>query len=229
MARTIPPTALSFLSKLKRNNRRDWFKPRKHQFEAECRDLVLAWFDELAPSILKLAPLLFVDASPSGGSLRRIYRDTRFGGDKQPYKTHLALLMPHVEVEGNLDAPCFYLQIAPGDSWFAAGLYGPTTAQKQRVRRAIQTAPDDWRRATQSPAFRRQFAWVDGSLKRRPRGVEADDPSLVDLMRQRWAVRSAKFDDSLVTDDRFAKTLQPLLKSAAPMVKFPSQAINLGW
>ncbi|MEL7238867.1 MAG: DUF2461 domain-containing protein, partial [Planctomycetota bacterium] len=152
---TIPHSALTFLKQLSRNNKRDWFKPRKEKFEAECRDPVLAWFEQLKPKIETLAPMLFVDAAPNGGSLRRIYRDTRFGKNKAPYKTNLALLMPHLGVEGNIDAPCFYLQIEPGNSFFAAGLYGPGTADKTKVRKAIDADPAAWKKATCSAAFKK--------------------------------------------------------------------------
>jgi uncharacterized protein (DUF2461 family) len=36
---------------------------------------------------------VIADPRPLGGSLFRIYRDTRFSKDKSPYKTHAALAL----------------------------------------------------------------------------------------------------------------------------------------
>src|SRR5439155_2898522 len=85
------PEALAFLRALKRNNRREWFKPRKERYEALLRSPMVAFIERLADDFRGFAPDLV--ASPKA-SLYRIYRDTRFSENKAPYKTHVAAVFP---------------------------------------------------------------------------------------------------------------------------------------
>ena len=83
--------ALAFLRALKRNNRREWFKPRKEKYEALLRSPMIGLVERLATDLRDFAPDLV--ASPRA-SLYRIYRDTRFSENKTPYETHVAAVFP---------------------------------------------------------------------------------------------------------------------------------------
>jgi uncharacterized protein (TIGR02453 family) len=61
------------------------------RYLAEVRDPLLGLVAALAPKLRAISPHTVVDPRPSGGSLLRIYRDTRFSADKKPYKTNAAL------------------------------------------------------------------------------------------------------------------------------------------
>ena len=54
------------------------------------------------------------DPRPNGGSLFRIYRDTRFSRDKTPYKTNAGAHFRHAAGK-DAHAPGFYLHLEPGD------------------------------------------------------------------------------------------------------------------
>src|SRR5512134_745162 len=102
------PKTLSFLRSLKRNNRREWFTPRKEQVEQLARD-----FRKFAPEL---------EASPK--SIFRVYRDTRFSEDKSPYKTHIAAAfrwksLPKGESAG------LYVEVTSGWVWCGGGYYAP--------------------------------------------------------------------------------------------------------
>jgi uncharacterized protein (DUF2461 family) len=64
MAKRAPafgPDAVRFLRALKRNNRREWFQPRKSQYEAAVRapmELIVA---QLAEDMRSFAPEVVVD------------------------------------------------------------------------------------------------------------------------------------------------------------------------
>src|SRR6185295_10157849 len=75
------PKAVAFLKGLKRNNNRDWFNARKDQYEELLKKPMLEIIEQLAIDFRKILPEL--SATPK--SLFRIYRDTRFSGDKSPY------------------------------------------------------------------------------------------------------------------------------------------------
>ncbi len=76
----FPREAFAFFSKLANNNNREWFQPRKEEYEQACQ-----------------APLrmLTVALDPPLGSSRltRIYRDIRFSKDKSPYRTHVSTMV----------------------------------------------------------------------------------------------------------------------------------------
>src|SRR5215468_7174169 len=83
--------ALTFLRALKRNNRRDWFQPRKQQYEAVIKLPMLELVNSMNAELARFAPD-YVTAPEK--SIYRIYRDTRFSPDKTPYKTHVAAIFP---------------------------------------------------------------------------------------------------------------------------------------
>ena len=76
-----------FLTRLKRNNKREWFQAHKDEWETCVRQPVLRFITDFALPLSEITPHLVADPRPSRGSMFRIYRDTRFSHDKHPYKT----------------------------------------------------------------------------------------------------------------------------------------------
>ena len=87
----LPDETLKFLRALKRNNRREWFQPRKEQYEAQVRTPMLAIIERLEVDLRDIAPEIVVSPKTA---MYRIYRDTRFSENKTPYKTHVAASFP---------------------------------------------------------------------------------------------------------------------------------------
>ena len=52
----FPPEALKFLRALKRHNDREWFQPRKPEFERVLRDPMLALLDRINGHLIRFAP-----------------------------------------------------------------------------------------------------------------------------------------------------------------------------
>src|ERR1039458_9399092 len=88
----LRPEGLAFLRNLARNNDREWFTPRKAVFEAELKEPMLAIIRKVSEAMESFAPAY---VRPAEKCLFRIYRDTRFSGDKTPYKTHVAAWWSH--------------------------------------------------------------------------------------------------------------------------------------
>ena len=78
---------IQFFRGLKRNNRREWFQPRKHLFEQHVKAPMLELVAALNTQLASFAPEYVTDPTKA---IFRIYRDTRFSSDKTPYKTHVA-------------------------------------------------------------------------------------------------------------------------------------------
>ena len=85
MSGLITPALFTFLRALKRNNNRDWFNANKQRYIDEVRDPLCAFVELVGPKLRAVHPGVIADSRPSGGSLFRIYRDTRFSKDKTPY------------------------------------------------------------------------------------------------------------------------------------------------
>ena len=85
----IPPSLFAFLRELKAHNDRSWFEANKARYHADVRDPMLAFIDAFAGPLSEISPHFRADPRPHGGSLFRIYRDTRFSKDKTPYKTNV--------------------------------------------------------------------------------------------------------------------------------------------
>lgn len=76
---------------LEANNQKDWFDANRADFDHLVMEPSVALVSALQPRLADLSlPLM---AEPKlNGSIRRVYRDTRFSADKTPYQTHLHLI-----------------------------------------------------------------------------------------------------------------------------------------
>jgi uncharacterized protein (TIGR02453 family) len=83
-AATITPRTFAFLRDLTLHNDRPWFDANKDRYVREVRDPLLRFVAAFAPRLARLSRHMVADPRPVGGSLFRIYRDTRFAKDKTP-------------------------------------------------------------------------------------------------------------------------------------------------
>ena len=214
---------LSFLRALKRNNRREWFQPRKDEYEQHVRAPMVALLERLAVDMRTFAPELIAEPKVS---LFRVYRDTRFSSDKTPYKTHAAARFPLRGVPRGEGAG-LYFEIAPGWVWMGGGMYMPTTADLHDIRAQIaSTHPRGLHRVVTAPAFTRAVAELTGDrLTRVPLGYAKDHPAAHYLQFKQF-LGSCEYEASLATSPRFYRELLKVFKSVAPLVQFLNRAIE---
>ena len=214
-----------FLRDLKRNNDREWFQRNKDRYETGVRDPVLRFIAAAGPRIRGLSPYFVADASPSGGSMMRIYRDIRFSKDKSPYKTAIGVHFWHVKGKEGA-TPAFYLHLEPRTSSVGAGIWRPEPRALKRIRDAIAEEPKKWERATSGREFRSGCAMAGESLKRPPRGYDPDHPFIEDIKRRDFAVSMALADNQ-VCSPRFMEGVLEAFRVSAPFTKFLTQAVGL--
>ena len=154
------PEFFRFLTRLKRNNNRDWFLAHKNEYEALVHQPALQFITDFAAPLYKISPYLVADARPSRGSLFRIYRDTRFSHDKRPYKTHVAMRFSHRGK--NIHSPGFYLHLDQSGCFAASGLWHPEPPTLLKVRNAIVERAEEWRKV------RKLLNWDDAAKLSRP-------------------------------------------------------------
>ena len=122
---SFTPALFSFLRDLAANNDREWFSANKSRYIAEVQEPALAFVEDLGMRLPEeVSPHFVADARANGGSVFRIYRDTRFSKDKTPYKTHTGIQFRH-ERSRDVHAPGFYLHLEPRNVFMACGCWHP--------------------------------------------------------------------------------------------------------
>jgi uncharacterized protein (TIGR02453 family) len=220
------PATFKFLRALDRNNSRDWFAAHKDDYERDVRDPSLQLIADIAAPLAKISPHYRADARKNGGSLYRIYRDTRFSNNKLPYKPWQGARFFH-ERRHEIPAPSFYLHIQPGDCFAGGGMWHPESDALKRIRAFLADNPAAWKRATRGKAFRERFTFWGESLSRPPRGFDPGHELIEDIKRKDFAT-SSPLDDRQVCGPDFMKSVLGAFRASAPFVQFLSNAIGLG-
>ena len=160
-----------------------------------------------------------------GGSLMRVYRDTRFSKDKTPYKTNVGIQFRH-EFGRDVHAPGFYVHVAPDECFLALGVWRPDRNALRRIRQAILDEGDRWRRATRDQKFRRHFELAGDSLKRPPRGFPADHPLVEDLKRTDF-IGLGELGEQDVLDEAFPDAVAARFAAGRPLMRFLCGALEV--
>lgn len=191
---------IQFLGELTANNDRDWFNANKQRYEDHVREPALELIRRMRPEISAISKHFEAVDKKVGGSLMRVYRDTRFSADKTPYKTNVGIQFRHA-LGKDVHAPGFYLHIALDGCFAAAGAYRPDSEALAAIRRRIVEKPDAWADVRDDRTFRTHFELRGDSLKRLPRGFTDDDPHPDDLRRKDFiAVTELDLDDVIGAD-----------------------------
>ena len=221
MAR-VPRELFAFLAELRRHNNREWFNENKDRYLAEVRDPALALVAALASGLHRISRQISVDPRPSGGSMMRIYRDTRFSRDKTPYKTNVGIHFG-LKAPKDFDAPGFYLHLEPGHVFMGAGIWHPGTDALRAVREAIVKDPRGW-----AAARRVGLSHDEASLKRPPRGFDPEHPLVDDLKRQSFTT-GAEFTQQQACAPDFAARYVTACRRATPLMRFLARAMGLAF
>jgi len=217
------PEVFDFLSELAENNNRDWFLRNKTRYEQRVRDPILRFISDFGPRLEKISLHLVADPRPTGGSLFRIHRDTRFSRDKSPYKTHLGAHFFHESAKKAPSVPGFYLHVSPGESFAAAGIWHPDSQTLAKVREAIAAGSAEWK-----ALLRTKLPIEGGSLKRPPRGYAPDHPFVEDLKRTDFVTSVRLADDDLCRPG-FLTDFAASCRKMAPLPRFVTQSLGLPW
>lgn len=209
----------AFLGDLDKHNDKSWFDANKKRFKTEVEAPLCALIGTLDGPLSSLDPKL--RAVPKvNGSLRRIYRDTRFSKDKTPYHTHLHLIFwagdhanrsPGVHVIFNKDT-----------IGFGAGHWAFDDAQLARYRNLV--VADGGKKVAKAVAeTQKAGATLDEpQLARVPRGFDKDIEGANWLRHKGLVVKSGNFSYPKALDD-FEGTTKYVLEfceKMSPLNKF---------
>ena len=213
------PEAITFLRGLERNNKREWFQPRKSIYE----DHVKKPLEELVNAVnAELAEFSPRHVTPVKKAIFRIYRDTRFSKDKKPYKTHVAATF-FLHSLGKAAGPCYYFHFTAKELLIFAGVYMPEREELIAIRNLLAEQHDNFLQLLRDRSLKKIMGELQGEqLSRVPKGFDKDHPAEDLIRRKQWFLENT-LDGSAVTSSRMLPEIVSRFRAAAPMVEFLSQ------
>jgi uncharacterized protein (TIGR02453 family) len=212
----FPPESLRFLRSLKRNNRREWFQPRKHLYEQHLKTPMLDLVGAINGELKKFAPEYVTEPKKA---LFRIYRDTRFSADKTPYKTHIAAGFARRDAE-RLGTGGFYFSISQETIEIAGGLWHPERDVLLVVRNHIAERHEELRRILADKKARKLVGELRGdTLSRSPKGFDPGHPA-AELIRMKDWIFEVKLDAEMATTPELFAAVLERFRAMAPLVEY---------
>ena len=218
----INKSTFKFLADLKKNNNRDWFNDNKPVYQ-EARANFEEFIANLISNISKFDPPI-AEIIPKK-SIFRIYRDTRFGKDKTPYKINLgAHLSPH---SAQLhDRAGYYIHLEPGKSFLAGGAYLPPAPWLNAIRYEINRNSKEFKKILSNKTFKNYFGELEGEkLKTAPRDYPKDHPE-IELLKFKSFLAIHNLKNNEVLSDGYLQNATKVFKALQPFDKFLNNAIE---
>jgi len=194
------------------------FSRKTVRFLDEVRQPALDYITAMADELQRISPHFVASPKKVGGSLMRVYRDTRFSKDKTPYKTNIGIQFRHSRGK-DVHAPGFYLHIEPKQVFLGAGIWRPETKTLTAVRTLIDEHPKEWKSLKKKLLDKHGFDLGGDSLKRPPKGFDKEHPLIEDLKRKDFIATCDLPLSSIYADD-FVKNTATRFKQASTLVGF---------
>jgi uncharacterized protein (TIGR02453 family) len=225
------PASFSFLSRLAKNNRREWFEAHRDEYQLHLRQPLRALVEEMDVRLARLAPEI---VGHPKHSVFRIFRDVRFSRDKSPYKTHAAAWFYHRDAgkgvgQEALGGAGFYFHFAPSGSFAGGGIWMPPREALSRLRDLMADDHRSFEAIVRAPSFRRQFGGLDqeSMLSRLPRGFAPDHPA-GEWLRYRSFTAGAPLTRREVLGPALPRLLERRFAALLPLVRWLNQALGFG-
>ena len=208
------PEALKFLKALKKNNDREWFQPRKEEYERLWRAPMIELVTALQADVLKFAPD-YVHDEPSK-AVFRIYRDTRFSKNKTPYKTHVAASLRRQGLAK--DGGGFYFHVEEKGVTVAGGVYAPMPHELRAIREHLAEHHEQFQKLLKkNKSLTGEL--LGETLTRVPKGFDPEHPA-ADLLRRKQFYFDFTVGPEIITTSALYTELLKRFKAMAPVVEF---------
>ena len=221
----IKQTSLDFLSKLKKNNSKDWFEQNRDLYEHYKTDIL-----ELTENLL--TGLSQFDQSISQANLdpkkclTRVNRDLRFSKDKTPYKNYVLIVFNKNGFHGHTAG--YYIQIEPGANFLGGGIWQTTPELLKKIRQEIDYSFYDINKIITSPKFKTIFpSGIQGvgKLKKMPNGYYETNPAS-ELLKMKGFCTKEIISDKTLTSKDCVVTILDRFKTSKPLIDYINKAIE---
>ena len=207
---------MQFLRSLARNNRREWFQPRKHIYEEQVKGPMADLVAALTAEMMRFAPEYVTEPEKA---IYRIYRDTRFSKDKTPYKTHIAAIFPR-RGQAKHEGAGLYFSVSPKEIEVAAGVYMPEPDTLRAIRVHLSENHQDFRKILAARKLPLLAGELQGEqLSRVPKGFPAEHAA-ADLLRYRQWLLYIMLDPALATTPRILSEIRKRFEVMTPFNEF---------
>jgi len=200
----------AFFAELRNNNSKDWFNPRKDQYNKNIKKPAEFLGEVLAEDFSRISGQTYVP------KLFRIYRDVRFSKDKTPLNAHLHMIWK--QPGDNPFAPAFFFGSEPGDMTVGFGVMGLKGATLTRFRAFV----DHWGDQLVEAIAQTGMDWSDwggAPLKRVPKPYEADHPH-AEILKKKSLIIHAKMDESWrTTEGGLVAALRAQFEATQPLAE----------
>jgi uncharacterized protein (TIGR02453 family) len=212
----FPEDMVRFFRSLKRNNRREWFQPRKHLFEQHVKTPMLELVSAINADMAKFAPEYVTEPK---NAVFRIYRDTRFSADKTPYKSHIAASFSRRGGE-RLGTGGFYFSVSHDVIEVAAGIWHPDREVTLAVRNHIAETYLELSRILDDKKRHKLVGSLSGdALTRSPKGFDPDHPAAGFIKMKDW-ILDVRLDAGLATTPVLQSEIVARFRAMAPLIQY---------
>jgi uncharacterized protein (TIGR02453 family) len=185
----LPRDFTGFLEDLSQNNDKAWFDANRDRYQASVVEPLMDLIVGLGPVVEALDPPH--KAVPKlNGSMRRIFRDTRFSKDKTPYHTHAHLVFWCGDHPNR--SPGIHLVFHSDGFAYGAGQWGLDADQLQRFRQAVEADGDSGIEAAIASARNLGAVPDEPELARVPKGFDSHSKAADWLRRKSVVVRTQR-------------------------------------
>jgi len=161
-----------------------------------------------------------------GGSMFRIYRDTRFGHNKKPYKENSACHFRHNGIKG-AHSPGYYLHLEPDNCLVGAGIWKPENQALEQIRARIAEHPEKWQSVIDHKILIDRYGQIEGdSLKRPPRGYNQDHPH-IEFLKMKSFFLMQPITQGLVLSADVLDEVVNAYQDSRPLMEFICGAMEL--
>ena len=212
---------LEFLSALAQNNHKEWMDANKKWY-LETRERFLEDVGVLLKELTELEPELA--AFKPKDCVFRQNRDIRFSANKDPYKTNFGA---YFSPKGKKSpGPGYYLQVQPGNSFLAGGIWMPDSDTLKKIRKEIDYSGAELEKIENEPEFKKLFKEIEGEkLKTSPREYEADHP-YIEYLRLKSFTVSHPISDKAVESGAFMTFALDGFRRMKPFNDFLARAME---
>ncbi len=217
----IEKETLNFLSSLAINNNRDWFNENKSLY-LKAKENVENVVNEVICGIAQFDKS--VERLEAKNCMFRIYKDTRFSKDKTPYKTNIGASLVEKGPK-TLNHAGYYIQIQPGASFLAGGVYMTEPKNLKAIRTAISQNSAEFLKILNKKTFKDHLELRGDLLVKVPQGFDKND-RMADYLKFKQFTVFHTLSDAEILDGGFVPHCINICKEIHPFNQFLNAAIS---
>ncbi len=213
-------TILKFLQDLEKNNNREWFKANEKEYK-EAKKEFENFVAKLIIEINKFDKSIgYIEPKDC---IFRIFRDVRFGKNKDPYKNNFGA---YIATNGRKSLTAgYYIHIQAGASFAGGGIYSPPSDILKKIRTEIFEDPSAFRDIINKPSFKMVFNEIYGEkLKTKPKGF--DDFDDIDLIRHKHYAVIQNLNNTEILSEKIIERIIEIYKVQKPFNDYLNNSIT---